>query len=167
MKSDKLNVPVKFDLEKIEELPIKITAQEKKKRKAAINEALVFAKYGLPIMRIKAATLAALGRDIENAGVKAIGHGKVMVASENAEQAIAVIAAQIDELQKSDKPTKHDLIVTMLKLLREFNGQLLNTAQAHFNAEKQLLVQNNTANLTMPFPAGQPLFIAPINNPTP
>lgn len=157
----KSELPVTFDLATVEEMPLKLSSKQKKKQKKQETEALMFAKYGLKVLRLKTATLAALGRAAQDAGVKAVGHGKVMVASETAEQAIARLTELVDELQLSDKATKHELIIDLMKLLREFNGQLLHTAQVHFNADKQLLIQNNTQNLTMPFPAGQPLLIGP------
>lgn len=166
MEQDGLNVkselPTKLDLATIEASPLKLSAKEKKKHKKQLTTAMMFAKYGLSVLKVKASTLAALGNAATDAGIKAIGHGKVMVASEHSEQAIARVNELIDELQQSDKSNKHELIIDLMKLLREFNGQLLHTAQVHFNADKQLTAPPGGPHLTMPFPAGQALLVAPM-----
>lgn len=157
----KLELPSKFDVASVEATPIKLPAKAKKRYSKDLNSAMLFAKYGLKILKIKASTLAELGTAVEESGVQAIGHGKVMLVSEHSEMAISRVNELIEEIQLSDKPNKHELIIDLMRLLREFNSQLLETAQVHFDANKELAGNNNkTPQLTMPFPAGQPLLIS-------
>lgn len=167
MEQDGLNVkselPVKFDPDQADKLVLNVPSKLKKRHKQATNEALMFAKYGLKVMRIKAATLAALGKSVEDAGVRSIGHGKVMVTSEASETAISKLMDMIDEAQSSNSTDKHEKILELMRLLKEFNGQLLQTAQLFLDSDKPLVSgPMKGAGVTMAFPAGQPLLVAPM-----
>lgn len=136
-----------------------------KKQKKAMTDAAAFAKFGVHALRVKSTVLAALGAEAEAAGIKHLGNGKVIVASANAEEAIAKLGDIADKLASQDKPD-FALVVDVLRLLKEFNGQLITTAQVHLNMAKAI-VPNEPNNITIPFPPGAPLMVAVGNSPTP
>lgn len=159
MKSD---LPVTFD-QAAEILPIELKKVGPKKptprdRKAAIS-AQAFAKFGVQVLRVKARVLSALGREAEKCGIKQIGHGRILLASDNAEAAIAKLAEITDGLMKEENPD-YELVVEVMRLQKEFNSQLLKTAEAHFNADKQpSFVPPAPPGITMPLPPGAAVMI--------
>lgn len=156
MRSD---LPIVFDPDKVDELPIKLSGPRRRKYNEAAKEAAVFARYGSTVLRLKAQTLAALGKAAEQAGIKQIGHGRVMVASENAEQAIATLGAFVQELVKAKPCPDHTVILDIMRLVREFNHQLIVTAQMHISADKQTLMEPTARTNSLP-PPGATVMIA-------
>lgn len=127
------------------------------KQKKAMAEAAAFAKFGVHALRVKTKVLAALGEEAEAAGIRHIGNGKVIVVSGTAEESIARLGKLADKLTAMEKPD-FELVVEVLRLLKEFNGQLLTTAQVHLNMAKG--VQPESPSTTFAFPAGTPLMVA-------
>lgn len=169
MVQDGLNVksdlPVKYEEQGVDKMSVNVPAKVKKRQKRQLDETLMFAKYGMKVMRLKASTLAALGLSAEDAGIRAIGHGKVIVASEHSEMAIGKLIDLIEEAQQSTAADKHDRIISLMRLLREFNEQLLHTAQLHLDADKRVSIEPaKPGQVTMAFPAGQPLLVAPMQS---
>ena len=109
------------------ELPAELSAEPttpKLRVRRAVADAKAFAKFGVQVLRVKAAVLGALGTEAENAGIKQIGHGRILVASDNADTAISRIDDIIDKLLKA-KPPDYPLIADMMRLKKEFNAQVL------------------------------------------
>jgi len=162
--SDKL--PVKFEVQDLEALPIKLISPPKGYKKAAnraLAEAQAFAKFGIHALRVKSKVLAMLGKEANDAGIKHLGHGKVIVASNNAEEAINKIGEMITRESEQEKPN-FELIVELLRLQKEFNTQLIMTAQVHLNVAKAAPDDSGSGpQLTVPLPAGQPVMI--VSNP--
>ena len=128
------------------------------KQKKALSEALAFQKFGIHALRVKTSVLSALGKDAEQYGIKHLGHGKVIVASGNAEEAIARLGNIVDKLAAVEEPN-FPLIVDIMTLQREWNAQLISTAQIHLNAVKAATVES-PHQMTHTFPAGSPIMIA-------
>jgi len=153
-------LPVTFDPP--EDLPVELKTAVKApvKTKKAVNQALTFARFGVQVLRVKARALAALGKEAENSGIKQIGHGKILVASDNAETAIARLGIIVDKMLKDKSNVDYETILEIMRLQKEFNSQLIKAAEAHFNADK-LPAPPGMPNggITMPFPAGAPVMI--------
>lgn len=136
------------------------TVAIKAKYKQSLAQARLYEQFGSRVLRLKAKTQAALGKDVEELGVKRIGHGKILMASDFAEEAIARISLVIMQLQQRDPPCDPDILVDLMQLQRDFNKQLLETGQAHIDAEKMVPAQiDNSINLRT-FPAGTPMVVA-------
>jgi len=160
----KSEIAVTFEAPKLEELPVELKSgapdKPKPKDRKAISEAQAFAKFGVQVLRVKSRVLAALGKEAQDYGIKQIGHGKILVASDNAEAAIARLGIIVDKMLKDKSNVDYETILEIMRLQKEFNSQLIKAAEAHFNADK-LHVPNGMPNggLTMPFPAGAPVMI--------
>lgn len=165
----KSELPVKFETPVLIDLPVELKAEAKKpkpKDKKAMANAQAFAKFGVQVLRVKSRTLAALGREAQQCGIKQIGHGKILMASDNAEMAIAALGEMVDKLMKAAPGTQaapdYGLILEVMQLQKEFNNQLIKTAEAHFNADKQqIVVQPSPPNGVMvPYPQGSAVMVA-------
>lgn len=161
-KEQEAKVPVAFS----EPAPVAVSikpdaAKLKKKYNASMAEARAFAKFGAQVIKIKSKALAELGGMVEEMGVKKIGHGKILLASDNAETAISKLDDIVEQMVNDGLEKNQDLIVTLMRLKKEFNRQLIETGNAHIDAEKS--PQQQTPQHPGPqlaFPAGTPMVVA-------
>lgn len=154
------------ELAPIESLTVVAPKGPTKKQRKAMAEAQAFAKFGVHALRVKTSVLAALGKEAEDAGIKHLGSGKVIVASGHAEEAIAKLGQMVEKLNGEEKPN-FALIVDLMRLQKDFNHQLIATAQVHLNMARAVTQVDQGSQITVPFPAGAPLMIAVGNKPTP
>ena len=155
-------LPATFEATVIDDLPIELKpppSKPKAQHKKAIAEAQAWAKFGVQVLRIKAKVLAALGREAENAGIKQIGHGKILVASDNAETAISKLGGIVDKLLIQEPGPDYPLVLEIMRLQREFNAQLLKTAEAHFSADRQPSNGTDGKSINIPYPAGAAIMV--------
>lgn len=131
---------------------IRTPSTKPQKYSEAAAEVAAFARYGAQVLRIKTKTLAAIGQAAEQAGIKQIGHGRIVVASENAEKAIETLGALAQDLIKSQPVSDPALILDILRLVREFNAQLIHTAQVHLSADKQSTMEPTGRLTSLPQP---------------
>jgi hypothetical protein len=136
----------------IDKLPIELTGERRQKHNEAVKDVNAFARYGSMVLRVKAQTLAALGKEAEKAGIKQIGHGRVLVASENAENAIATLGALAQDMIKVKPTPNHEVILEIMQLVREFNHQLIVTAQMHIVADRQVSMEPAAQRSSLPPP---------------
>ncbi len=159
----KSELPVKFQSADLMSVPIvlpPVPVKKRKKNKEALIEAAAFARFGVHSLRVKAETLAALGKVAEAAGIKQIGHGRIILAADNAEGALRTLGAFVDDLVKKGENTDHKLIVEIMRMVHAFNEQLIKTAEAHLTVDKQPSSGTSGQNMTMAFPSGSPVVIA-------
>lgn len=159
----KSELPVKFQANEQLAVPIilpPVPAKKRKKASAAMVEAAAFARFGVHSLRVKAETLAALGKTAEAAGIKQIGHGRIIVAADNAEGAIRTLGAFVEDLVTKGDQVDHKLVLEIMRMVREFNDQLIKTAEAHLEVDKQLGSGHSAGATTMAFPSGAPVMIA-------
>lgn len=142
-----------------QELEVKLTGAQRKKHNRAAREAAAFARYGVQVLRMKATTLAVLGKHAEQAGIKQIGHGRVILASENAEMCIQTLGGLVQDLAKAKPCPDHAVILDIMRLLRDFNDQLISTAAMHIAADKQPSMEPAADRATLP-PPGATVMIA-------
>lgn len=160
----KSEIEVKFEAPTLMDVPVELKADPKKpkqKDRRAMADAAAFVKFGVQVIRVKARVLAALGKEAEQCGIKQIGHGKILLASDNAELAISKLGQIVDKLMKEPAPD-YSIVVEIMGLQREFNAQLIRSAEAHFSADKQpfIIPPSGTGGITVPYPAGAPVMIA-------
>lgn len=164
----KSQLPVAFKPTELLSLPIDLPpVKQKKKDRSALKAAASFARFGVQVLRIKAETLAALGKVAEAAGIRQIGHGKIMVAADNAEQAIGMLGACVEKLSQKEGEPDHRLMIDIMRLMREFNDQMIHTAKVHLEVDRKTPALPTGTNITMPFPAGAPVMIAVGKQPSP
>lgn len=165
MKSDD-TLPVTYEPGPPAEVAIKLDetairrAKAKARHQAALAEARMFEQIGSKVLKIKTRTLSMLGDNVEVLGIKKIGHGKILIAGENAETAIAKLDELVEELQHKDPPCEPSVIRDYMQLRLSYNRQLMESGQAHIEADKQPSGKGDGANITIPFPAGTPMMVA-------
>src|SRR5262245_34445578 len=114
-------LPIKFQPAEMVNLPIELPPVKKtKKDRSELRAAAAFAKFGVLSLRVKTETLAALGTVAEKAGIKEIGHGKIILASDNAEKAVWALNDFVDKLTKDPAAIDHRLVMDLMRLMREF-----------------------------------------------
>jgi len=131
--------------------------QERKAMRAA--EANQFQKFGMGLMKVKIKNLAALGLDIDKLGIKHVGHGKIAVSGDNAQNCIEDLIDIVHELRSRNPPADPAIIIEAMALLKGFNEQVMESGKSHINATKQVEQGNTGSTLTIPFPAGAPMVI--------
>lgn len=152
-------LPVKFELRPIDDIPVvQIPKKAKKKMTAAMVEAQTFAKFGVHSLRVRSNVLAALGKEADTAGIKYISHGRIIVAAEQAESAVAKLNEVATGLLESEEPN-YELLLDVMRVLRELNAQVIQTAHVQMHADKHNDSQD-TGKITVPYPSGQPVMIA-------
>ena len=139
-------------------MPVKVPDKPTKRQRKAMVEAQAFAKFGIHVLRVKAKVLAELGKEADDGGIKHLGNGQVIVASGYAEDAIGRLGGVVDKLASEEKPN-FELIVEVMRLQKEFNQQLITTAQIHLNIAKSIPSETQHQILHS-FPAGAPVMIA-------
>lgn len=159
-------LPVLFGQEVGSLVPIKPDKNAKKRFNKSLAEAAAFAKFGARVIRIKTDAYALTGAHLRMLGVKDIGHGKLLSSSEHADDSIAVLDDIVQQLLKKGLDADHKLVLEVMQLKKEFNKQLIETANSHINADKQLPGVPMVGGPNIAFPAGTPLVVA-IGKPPP
>ena len=142
----------------IEPFPAPEPVKPTKRQKKAMAEAAAFAKFGVHPLKLKASTIQALGKELDEAGMKHLGNGRVVVASAVAEGFIERFSQMMDKLACSEDPD-YEKIIEMGRLAREFNQQLLQSGEIHLRVAKAGLPVDPSSS-SVAFPAGTPLMIA-------
>lgn len=146
-----------------EDLPVQLDdrALRLQRSRARVAEARAYEQLGQRVLKFKARKFGQVGEYIVTTlGVKKVGHGTIISASENADQAIQRCDALVQELLAKDPPCDPDVIVALMQLKRDFNQQLLDSGEAHLRIDRQPASAPEGNNLSIPFPAGQPMMIA-------
>lgn len=140
-------------------------ALARQRRAARLADARAYEHLGQRLLKFKAKKFGEVGNYIvEKLGVKKVGHGTIISASENADQHIQQCDALAKELLARDPPCDPEVIVALMQLARDFNRQLLDSGEAHLRIDRQPNVDPKADTLSVPFPAGTPMMIA-VNQP--
>lgn len=132
----------------------------KRKLEEQLAEAQAFQRVGSKIIRIKERSLAKIGKEMEEMGIKRVEHGRIAYVADNASKLLVECDHKLEEMQANNPALEPEVIVTMMRLQLEFNQQILETAEAHLRAEKQITVAPSANNLSIPFPVGQPMLVS-------
>lgn len=158
------NLPVTFDTGEPTEIAVTLDdrAIARQNRAARLAEARAYEQMGQRLLKFKAKKFGAVGDYIINKlGVKKVGHGTIISASENADDSIRNCDAVIKELMERTPPCDPEVIVGLMQLKRDFNRQLLDSGEAHLKIDRQTIgVTEGSPSLSMPFPQGTPVTIS-------
>lgn len=163
-------MPVAFNPGPTEDLPVALDARAlaRQRSRARIAEARAYEQLGQRVLKFKAKKFGVVGEYIvTNLGVKKVGHGTIISASEYADQSIQRCDALVQELLAKDPPCDPDVIVALMTLKKDFNQQLLDSGEAHLRIDRQPTVGPESNTLSVPFPAGTPMLIAVGKQPPP
>ena len=123
------------------------------KKLAELADAKMLAKLGAQVIRVKNKHLCLLGEEIEKLGIRRIGHGKIAIASHNAEEIVGELGAYVKHLIEATD-TDPEKVAGILAIHRDFNRQLMDAGEMHIKASASV-ESNNTASTSLPpFPAG-------------
>lgn len=156
-------VAVTYDAGQPEEVAVQLDerALARQRSRTRIAEARAYEQLGQRVLKFKARKFGAVGEYIVTTlGVKKVGHGTIISASENADQAIQRCDALVQEMLAKDPPCDPDVVVALMQLKRDFNQQLLDSGEAHLRIDRQPTVGPESNTLSVPFPAGTPMMLA-------
>lgn len=163
-------LPVAFDPGEATEVAVipDERALARQRRAARLAEARAYEQLGQRLLKFKAKKFGEVGDYIINKlGVKKVGHGTIISASENADDSIRGCDALIKELMTRNPPCDPEAIVALMQLKRDFNRQLLDSGEAHIRVDRQANGATEGPNdLRIPFPQGAPVTIS-VNQPKP
>lgn len=128
---------------------------QKQKLKEELEDAKLFEALGSKIIKVKTRTYHALGQHAEKLGIKCVGHGRILVAGENAEKAFRACTELIESHATSGKEGSDIRVIQLLELLSVFNKQILESGEAHLRADKQPSNALPTKGVNMAFPRGK------------
>lgn len=144
---------------------VAITVRPSKRHNKELAKAKTFAKFGVETIRIRTKALSELGELVHELGIKQVGHGKILLASNHAEAAIDKVDELVEKELKSDKLLCHERVIALLELKEKFNKQLMASGAAHIAATKQTMMVAPVTGTNIAFPAGTPLMVAVGNQP--
>jgi len=124
-----------------------------------LAEAKMYEKLGSKVLRIGVKGAHAIGDRASGMGIKVLGHGRIVISGENAQQAIDECDNMIAELKSAEPPIDTDRIITLMELKLSFNAQLMATGKAHIDADKQAVMAPQDNRPGIPFPPGGSMTI--------
>jgi len=150
----KVQVPVTFEAQDV--IPISVKADKMKSR---LEEAKMLSKLGASIVRVKNKSMAVIGKHMEELGIKQIGHGRIAIAGDNAEVAVAKIGAYVDHLMAQPNVSP-EVIAIWMELQKDFNRQIMDSGEMHIKASAVAESDGNNKSISLPFPAGSQVAVA-------
>ncbi len=82
-------------------------------------------------MKIRTRAFARIGEGIEQSAGRMLCHGKILLAGEDAIQALLQMGQAFDKVLNQD-PRNTKKILKLARLFRHFNRQLIESGKAHF-----------------------------------
>ena len=132
--------------------PNKVSMQRTSRR---TQEAIEVVDAGKPI---KLRALAGLGKAARSR-VRFIGHGRLLVAGDTAQQAIAVLGGAVQRLLDPDPVANVRQVIELMRLQKSFNRALIDIGVAEIRAANEPVSEEPTSDAVKPFPCGQPLLL--------
>jgi hypothetical protein len=143
-----------------------IAIRAKERAAAAMVKAKTFEQFGMKVIRVKAKAEAAIGKYAQQMGIKQMGHGKVVIVGDIAREAIDTITDIIEEMRARVPPCDPEIILELLQTQRDFSRLLLDTGQAHLQADRNANAASDAGKIAIPFAQGTPLMVAIGKSPT-
>lgn len=116
-------------------------------------------QLGQKVIKVKTRVLQRLGEHLEHCGARIVGHGRIVLAGNNADDAFVRCGEYIDKLIAASNPLNGDVIVELFKLQGVFNKQILESGEAHLKADRSLEAHNTGGQMKQAFPAGGTLVV--------
>ena len=135
--------------------PPPLSKTKKQKLKQALEEAKLYEALGSKILKVKTRTYHALGQHADKLGLRLVGHGRILVAGENAETAFQNCLDLIEAHATSGKEGSDIRVIQLMELLGMFNKQILESGEAHIRADKQPNTAPTAKGTHMSFPRGK------------
>ena len=137
-----------------------IAIKAKERAANALTKAKTFEQFGMRVIKVKAKAEAAIGEYAQKLGIKQLGHGKVVIVGDVAQQAADTIAEVIEEMRARVPPCNPDVLVELLQAQRDCLRLLLDIGQAHLQADRQANAPSDAGKIAIPFAQGAPVMVA-------
>jgi len=111
------------------------------------------------VVKVKARAYHSIGAHADSLGLRMIGHGRILVAGENAERAFQACMGLIESHATSGKVGADEKIAHLLEVLGMFNKQILESGEAHLRADRQPVSGTPKNTLNMAFPPGKSVAV--------
>jgi hypothetical protein len=160
-------VPIQFDPGQEEAVDVQVDAatklkeQRKQIARDRIAEARTRDALGQKILRYKLKTYELLKPHIDRIGGKTIGHCRIMMVGEKAEEAIAELDAIAEELRESKAPPSPETRIALMQLKRDCLRLMLDSGESHISAERQASDVRQPVSPMLPFPPGTAIYVGP------
>lgn len=93
-------------------------------------------QLGQKVIKVKTRVLQRVGEHLQRCGVRQVGHGRVVLAGNNAEESFVRCGEYIENLIASGNPLAAETIVELFKIQGTFNSQILASGEAHIKADR-------------------------------
>lgn len=155
--------PLQVAFEPGQEQNIPVELDEKAKRKIRNREKLAeraaYERMGIRVLRLKANTYRMLKAQIDEIGIKTIGHCSIMVAREKAESIVAELDAIAQQWDQDGSTVDPELRVHLQQLKLDCIKVMVESGAEHLRAERQPSEQQPAKGIQLPFEAGMPTAI--------
>ena len=165
---NKDTIQMKVDFETGEKQALAIEIDEKARTKAAaktrlaenLAERAAYEKLGIRVLKLKAKTYRMLKSQIDELGIKTIGHCGIIVAREKAESVVAELDAIAKKWDSDSDAIEPETRVALQRLKLDCIKLMIESGAEHLRAERQPMEQPAGGNLQLAFPAGKPMIVA-------
>lgn len=153
---------VNFDPGQEQDVDVKLDkrAAKKKSDREKLADRAAYESLGLSVLKLKMSTYRVLKKQIEELGVKTIGHCSIIIAREKAEAVVAELDAIAKEWEESDIATDPMARISLQELKLDCIKIMINSGEAHLKSERQPSDQQPAGTIQLPFEAGMPIAVA-------
>lgn len=146
---------------------LQITLDDKAKKRAAaaarakerVENRAAYEKLGIQVLRLKRDTYRLLKKEIEDLGIKTIGHCDIIIGKEKAEDVIYKLDAIAQEWDESGEVVDPQVRVALQSLKLDCIKVLVDCGAKHLMAERQPSGDPSKGNIQLPFEAGMPVAV--------
>lgn len=148
-------------------MPPSMTPRERRKAqlKQEMEEAQLFQQLGQKVIKVKTRTLKAIGDHLHECGIRPVGHGRIVVAAENADRAVGRCDQVLDILMAANPMEARVAIVELLQLQAVFNRIILDAGEAHLKSDRQPDSPQKGATPMQAFPPGGAVIVVNTSQP--
>lgn len=163
------SVEVEFDQGDGFEVPVPLDAiaskraAERLKRREKMQERADYELYGIRVIRLKLKTYQLLKKQIDDLGIKTVGHCGLMLAREKIESYVMELDGIDKEMKDGGATAEARLAAYELRLA--FIKEMINSSAEHLRSERQPQDGQSSKVLQLPFEAGTPIAVAIGNKP--
>lgn len=160
--------PVALTFDPGEHEDLQVVLDEKAKKKAAVAarvrekmaDRAAYEKLGIQVLRLKANTYRMLKAQIDELGIKTIGHCSIMMGREKAESVIAELDAIAQSWDEKGLAIDPQVRVALQSLKLDCIKLMVDSGAEHLRAERQPSGEPQKGHIQLPFEAGMPIRIA-------
>lgn len=164
MNESNTTTPIALAFDPGEPEDVQVELDDKAKKKAAAREKMAdraaYEKLGIKVLRLKANTYRMLKAQIDELGIKTIGHCSIMMGREKAESVIAELDAIAKRWDEKGEVIDPQVRVALQSLKLDCIKVMVDSGAEHLRAERQPSWESQKGHVQLPFEAGMPIMVA-------